>query len=250
MLRRPYRALAVCSAWVFACTLVQSEEPRPLHAIEKAVVLLSHTEPKADYAIGSGFMVGADGRILTANHVIIDEKSGHPHERLFAIHFTGDQHRFFRVTVAHRCQNGSQGRDLTLLRPVASPDLALPHLQIGSIPEVGAEVLLAGFPLVFDKFYPFPLVRRGSVASSRFTFEGDPVLVLDLAAVFGFSGSPVVDLKTGKAIAVFIGSPSERTNTNFSVAAVIQPTDVEAEKQESQPGKITKVEAVPKEHAR
>ena len=73
----------------------------------------------------------------------------------------------------------------------------------------------------------FPFVRRGVVASTRLNTEGRPILVLDLPSVPGFSGSPVIEIDSGRVIGVVRGPPKERREVDFSVAAVINKDDLE-----------------------
>lgn len=205
------------------------DQPATPEAVERAVVLLCHTKPQIANAVGTGFIADPAGSVITADHVIFDEEAEKPYERLYAIRFTGEKHRYFRLIVAHRYRDGTKGCDLALLRPASPPDFDLPHLDVGQAPAIGGEVLIAGFPLIFDKVYLHPLIRRGAVASTRYSYQGHSVLILDLPSVPGFSGSPVVNLTTGKVSAVLRGPPKKRRNTGFSVATLIDDVDLRPE---------------------
>ncbi len=60
-----------------------------------------------------------------------------------------------------------------------------------------------------------PIVRRGIVASAELDWRGQPMLLLDLTGMPGFSGGPVILEKTGEAIGVVYGPG--RTERVFDV---------------------------------
>jgi len=59
--------------------------------------------------------------------------------------------------------------------------------------------------------------------------------MLDLRAIEGFSGSPVVDAKSGQVLAVMIGMPKDDPNTDFSLAATVRPEDLLNRQQSAAP---------------
>jgi len=50
--------------------------------------------------------------------------------------------------------------------------------------------------------------------------------VLDLPSVDGYSGSPVFNLKNKKVVGIIKGGSAQRKGTGFSVAIVIEKTDL------------------------
>ena len=207
---------------------VVSSEDVPF-LLEKTVVLISYSEPGLTHALGTGFLVSADGLVLTADHVIADETNGDTvYPKLFAQRYTGTGTAFesYELSVVKRLRTAGKGPDIAVLRITRVPRNPLPFLQIGQAPSAGAQILVAGFPLVFDKVYPYPLFRQGTIASTRYNYEDTPVIVLDLTGVSGYSGSPVVDCVTGAVVAVFKGKPTAHPETNFSVAFTLNRRDV------------------------
>lgn len=157
--------------------------------------------------------------LVTANHVIVDETNGdlvHPH--LCGQRFTGSSFEGFELAVIKRLRIAGKGPDIAILRVVRDSSEPLSFVEIGPTPTVGADVFIAGFPLVFDQVYPYPLVRRGAVASTRYQYDDEPIIVLDITGVSGFSGSPVVDAGTDAVVGVFRGTSEAHPETNFSAA--------------------------------
>jgi len=164
--------------------------------------------------------------VVTADHVITDETSGgKPYPKLFAQRFTGTSFETSELVVVKRMREGNTGRDIAVLQMRAPPP-NLPYLRIAEQVTLGGDVLIAGFPLVFDKPYPHPLIRHGVIASTRYRYEGAAVLVLDLTSVSGYSGSPVVRLPEGDVVGVFRGSSADHPDADFSVAFVLTSDDL------------------------
>jgi hypothetical protein len=69
------------------------------------------------------------------------------------------------------------------------------------------------------------------IASTRFTHQKVPILVLDLTPAHGFSGSPVISEKIQRVVGILIGSPLERSTTDFSVATPLAEADVGNERE-------------------
>ena len=110
--------------------------------LEKAVVMICHTRAEFSNTLGSGCIISKNGRILTADHVIYDERTKAPHSILFAIYHTGQKHRFIRLRVERRFRSEQHGRDLALLTPAVALDIELPYMTVSdSAPESGDEVL-------------------------------------------------------------------------------------------------------------
>jgi V8-like Glu-specific endopeptidase len=199
--------------------------------IEKTIVLLCHTEPEIKNALGTGFIVGPKGVIVTADHVIFDEKTGNVFEKIYAIRYTGTKHRYFRVEIINRFKDAQVGRDLALLKSSYAKEVGPPYLYIGDSTSIGNDIFIAGYPKVFDKLGKYPFLRKGTIASTRYTFQGHTVLILDLRSVAGFSGSPVIDIFSGKVVAVVRGAPKGNKNTDFTVATIIQQNDLNLAKE-------------------
>jgi Trypsin-like peptidase domain len=198
--------------------------------VERSVVMLARQSPKPENVIGSGFWVFESGLIMTADHVVLDEKTGLVHEPLFAIRSVGPELHTFRMRVVRRFNiAGGKGRDLALLEPSEPPKFKLEPLQVGNPLKVGEHIIIGGFPLVWDQVKKFPLIRRGSIASTQYESDGASILVLGLPSVPGFSGSPVVQTDTGLVVGVLSRAPKS-PGSGFSVVYVVTTADLSLEK--------------------
>ncbi len=194
-----------------------------LTAIEPALVAIAHGAPDPINIRGTGTLISPDGFIVTADHLLLDQ-NGRLVPTLFGLRPDHPRVHIHSLSVVHRFTADS--RDVAILQAI-SPALRLPHLPIGAQLEPGSEVFIAGFPLVFDKPYAWPLLRRGVIASSRYTLDGNcPILVLDLGSVPGFSGSPVLDPTTSSIIAVVKGAPKGQRSSDFCCAIPVLAADL------------------------
>jgi S1-C subfamily serine protease len=206
------------------CTGSAGQDSPPLASLEPAVLAICRDAPAPENIVGTGFIVSQSGLVLTADHVVTDA-DGRPYGRLFALQPLHPSANSLALKVLRRFREGTEGRDLALLQiEPDQPSLVFPHLEIGGAPQTGDEVVLLGFPLVFDQVYVWPLLRTGVVASTSYSYQGSSILVLDLATVPGYSGSPVIDRISLRAIGVVRG-PSTR-NSGFTVATPVTAADL------------------------
>ncbi len=195
--------------------------------LETAVILISHTKPGLQYAQGTGFIISPNGLAVTADHVIFDKVSNRVWPSLYAQRMTNDGFEHYEVRIVKRLRSGEKGRDIAVLRLEDKKTTPLPYFDIASKSgRLTSEIFIIGFPLVFDKVYAFPLVRRGIISSKRYLYEGGSILVLDMGSVSGFSGSPIVEKSSGKVIGVMKGPAKKRPQTDFSVGFVLQQEDI------------------------
>jgi hypothetical protein len=216
--------LILCVALILALIAVQPTFGDSLLELERSLVGIVHTELEIKKIVGTGFVVAPCGLVVTVDHLITDD-AGKPFSDIWAIHrvnlSTVAAHELILVK---RFRDGLVGRDLAILKP--KPPIDAPGLIVGGAVELGDFIVIGGFPLVFDRVYDSPLFRRGMIASTRFTFQKVPGLVLDLTPANGFSGSPVISEKAMRVIGIFIGSSLEHNATNFSVAIPLAEADV------------------------
>jgi hypothetical protein len=164
----------------------------------------------------SGFFFERDGRLflVTSRHVVIDEPSEHFPNRLEIELHTDPENltRSIGFSVLLYKDGKSiwrQGKDAGGEIDVAVIELdraALPgsvalrcftpaHLQhsLGEV-EVGASLLIVGFPLGFhDALHHLPVVRQAVIASSfGLRFQGLGYFLTDARTHSGTSGAPVV----------------------------------------------------------
>jgi hypothetical protein len=164
----------------------------------------------------SGFFFERDGRlfVVTSRHVLIDEPSAHFPDRIeIELHTDPDnmaQSTGFSIPL-YRSGNSiwRQGLDSG-----GDIDIAVIELQRSALPaslvysaftpshlndpldvvEVGATLLVVGFPLGFhDTLHHLPVVRQAVVASSfSLRFQGMGYFLTDARTHRGTSGAPVV----------------------------------------------------------
>jgi hypothetical protein len=164
----------------------------------------------------SGFFFERDGRlfVVTSRHVLIDEPSAHFPDRIeIELHTDPDnmaQSIGFSIPL-YRSGNSiwRQGLDSG-----GDIDIAVIELQRSALPaslvysaftpshlndpldvvEVGATLLVVGFPLGFhDTLHHLPVVRQAVVASSfSLRFQGMGYFLTDARTHRGTSGAPVV----------------------------------------------------------
>jgi len=77
----------------------------------------------------------------------------------------------------------------------------------------GETVLVIGHPIlsIIKDDIDIPVVRKGIISSTEITWNSQPMILLDLFGVPGFSGSPVILESTGEVIGIIYGpGPTER----------------------------------------
>ena len=196
--------------------------------IETRVVAICSDKPDTKNILGTGFIATKHGLVVTADHVIFDEQKNRVYKNLFCSWPTYPEPIWFRLSITKRFKQGAKGRDIALLQIIPDSRVkSYPFLEIGDEFEIGDPVLIIGFPLVFERIYHWPLFRRGIIASTRYKYQDSRVIVLDLPAVDGYSGSPVINLRNKKVVGIIKGGSAQRNGADFSVAVVIEKTDLE-----------------------
>jgi len=199
-----------------------------IHDIETRVVAICSDKPDTKNILGTGFIATKHGLVVTADHVIFDEQKNRVYKNLFCSWPTYPEPIWFRLSITKRFKQGAKGRDIALLQIIPDSRVkSYPFLEIGDEFEIGDPVLIIGFPLVFERIYHWPLFRRGIIASTRYKYQDSRVIVLDLPAVDGYSGSPVINLRNKKVVGIIKGGSAQRNGADFSVAVVIEKTDLE-----------------------
>ncbi len=97
---------------------------------------------------------------------------------------------------------------------------------------MGSDVFIIGHPQIASTSTDFPIYRRGTIASAELENFGEPIILLDLIARPGYSGSPVILRGTRTVIGVmsgrFItirGQAKENRENGFSVASPMTVED-------------------------
>ena len=152
---------------------------------------------KTDVGQGSGFIVAADGTILTNHHVVEDAssilvtlESGEVYRRAFVI-------------------SADASRDIALLRIEGAE---LPYLALANSNDVrvGERVLLVGAPRGLDF-----TISDGLVSAVR-VVNGSRVIQTTAAASSGSSGGPLLNA-SGEVIGIMTFSRIDGQNLNFAI---------------------------------
>jgi len=169
------------------------------HAKAATVLVVAANEDLHSVSLGSGFLVSADGLLITNAHVIEDST------RLYV---------YVRDRVVYRAPEVLRvDPDLDLaalrIRPVASEAAAL----ASDMPDEATEVVAVGYPRITDILQmgfalhatAVPGVVSG-VAQGRSRTDGRPQLFLQTTGLlnFGNSGGPVVRVDTGDVVGMVV----------------------------------------------
>jgi hypothetical protein len=162
-----------------------------------AVVLID-VATAADARQGSGFLVDADGTILTNYHVIRDARSARVKLS------SGDIYEEVEILA------GDERRDIAVIR-IAGYNL--PYLQLGDSDSVrvGAAVVLIGSPLGLEN-----TVSTGVVSGRRQEPEGYQLLQISAPASRGSSGGAVLSSR-GQVVGIAASQIGGGQNLNFAV---------------------------------
>ncbi len=157
---------------------------------------------------GTGFIVGSDGWIMTALHVVADENTLAGRENI-SVSMLGNPHHI-PAEIVSPLDNIARIRDFAILK---IDETNLPALDLGS--EIGVEdgspIAIIGLPLSASLGVPVGIPRfclAGTVAAQT-TFPLPQGNLQFLRTVYfqgvsikGISGAPIVSLMTGKVIGI------------------------------------------------
>jgi S1-C subfamily serine protease len=161
--------------------------------------------------LGTGFLVDDRCTVVTAKHNVL----GLAREGLL-LRLQDPDDPGATVTVGGYVLHEDPGSDLLFLRFAESaPGATCSSKAFGHVPLAatadravltGEDVLIWGYPAIEgERPSDVPILRKGIVASAELDWEGQPMLLLDLAGIPGFSGGPVIRVSTGEAIGVVFG---------------------------------------------
>jgi len=164
-------------------------------SVVRVFVLVQKDDKFVTSVIGSGFVVGPQGLVVTAAHVIKDV----PVDALLiapadADYFKAEDSKVSIISI-------DRERDVALLRSVAVQTRKALKLEETSDVAVGEDALLFGFPLGD----PVLTVSKGMVAAKTTRPLKDAklstrLIKLDASVNKGNSGGPLVRVSTGKVI--------------------------------------------------
>lgn len=187
--------LSIFTVTAFGQPLVM---PAIVEKVSRSVVLIKGTAEQGS-VLGSGFIVSADGKIVTNLHVIRGMKTG-------AVQLaSGDVFDSFSI-IAH-----DERRDIAILQ-IAGFDL--PQIELGNSNEVkvGEQVIAIGSPHGLDG-----TVTSGIISAVRNSPDGTfKIIQTDAAANPGNSGGPLLNSR-GQAIGVVAGKRTNSESLNFAI---------------------------------
>jgi len=160
-------------------------------SVVRILVVIQKDGRSIPTVLGSGFVVGPDGLVATAAHVI----EGMPPQAILVV--PADIQTFTPESAKSTIVAVDQKNDLVLLRSDASKTRKPLQLEPTANVLVGEDALVFGFPLG----NPVLTVGKGMVAAKTTRSPSDTQLLkLDASINKGNSGGPVVRISTGKVI--------------------------------------------------
>lgn len=153
----------------------------------------------SDNSTGTGFFVSKDGYAITCAHVVenLDEVMG--------ASFYGSE----KYDIAFgKIISINKTHDLALLQFEIACDY-LPIYEGPELPDIGDEVVMYGYPLGFNIsqeawLSPYISFTKGYVSSNQ-KVDNFSRIYVDISAMRGNSGSPIISVKSGKVIGVISG---------------------------------------------
>lgn len=178
---------------------------------------------------GTGFVIDSSCTFVTAKHVL---RNVNPEQ--LVIRFQIPRNRGMVRTLSARIVYQHETKDIAFLRidtyqgqPCTSGELHVfsmyKNVLVGAL--TGKEVLIAGHPSIAGDDIDVPIVRQGIVASTEISWKGEPMILLDLQGVPGFSGSPVILKETGEVVGIVFGPGPTKRVFGFEWATPISLED-------------------------
>lgn len=160
-------------------------------SVVRVLVVVQKDGRSIPTVLGSGFVIGPDGLVATAAHVI----EGMPMGAILVV--PADIQTFTPESAKATLVSIDQRNDLVILRSEASKTRKPLQLEGIANVRVGEDALVFGFPLG----NPVLTVAKGMVAAKTTRSPSETQLLkLDASVNKGNSGGPVVRIATGKVI--------------------------------------------------
>ena len=207
--------------WGMSATTLQAQPMREIfrrvtssvvvvHAQKKAATPTSAEAPLLDQSIGSGFLISADGKVLTAAHVIQTADQ-------IEVEFMGGQR------VAARILASAPFADVALLQLEKVPENAtVVSLGDSSLTEVGDQIFIIGAPYGATHSLSVGWISaRRSTEKAVENLTSLETLQLDAAVYEGNSGGPVFNLK-GEVVGIVshaLAKVGNSTGLGFAVTS-------------------------------
>lgn len=163
--------------------------------------------------LGTGFFIDEKGTIFTAKHLF---QSPNFNRDNIIIRLKYDRNTVLTFPAKLIWEHKEKDIALLITEPIKTADgctvllKQLPYFRlIPSIDYINAfvweNILIAGYPVLGNSNLDVPIFRSGILSSSAIFWGKNPMLLLDLSGLPGFSGSPVILEKTGDVIGVVFG---------------------------------------------
>jgi serine protease Do len=184
----------------------------------KSVVFIKCMTPGLPLAVGSGFLVSADGLIYTNRHVVQPDQPIKGSIVLVGVpsRTDPDDLDFFKADVVH-ATSAKSALDFAILKIVSRPDYgSFKALPLAEQPlDLGAPVAAIGYPYIKNDF-PILSFNKGSVSAARVIFGGHQFYQTDAAVNPGNSGGPLVNTR-GEAVGIVTLRKANANNMGYAL---------------------------------
>ncbi len=196
---RPHWLLSVvcCATLLLGAAMCSADFSQAFKQIDPAVVTISAGEKS-----GSGFIVSADGHVVTNRHVAEEDEDAQ-----IVVKLQNDEK--VEAAIAH----SSIERDLCVLK-IERTNLPVVQFASSDKLESGQEIAAIGAPLGLEHS-----VTRGVISALAREIEGKTYVQLDAALNEGNSGGPLIN-QDGQVIGVAVMVAEEAENVGFAIPSV------------------------------
>jgi S1-C subfamily serine protease len=203
---RMRRVLIFCVAYVSIASQCQNIREPLTHVQACSKFSDAVVEVITDTMSGTGFLVSADGWVITAFHVVADPSTLIPYQHTrVAISGHGTQ---IPAEIVSPLDKLAGARDFAILK---IDETQLPKLDMGIENDVklGSPISIIGFPLsaIFPHTAPIPRFCLNGTVAAQASFplgnlEFLHTVYFQGVSIKGISGAPVILLETGKVIGI------------------------------------------------
>lgn len=199
--------------------LVQTLRPSVVRVQTQSANIGAFGQTQQQVGVGTGVVIDAQGRIVTNNHVVVNEQSNQPSNNISVTLFNG-------TTVKATIVGRDAATDLAVLKiDPSGQSLRAAQFADPSTLQVGETVVAIGYALDLPGN---PSVTRGvlsalnrSIQEPQFTIS--PALQTDASINPGNSGGPLVNLD-GQVVGINTAAITSGQNIGFAISVqLVQP---------------------------
>jgi len=196
---RPHWLLSVvcCATLLLGAAMCSADFSQAFRQIDPAVVTITAGEKS-----GSGFIVSADGHVVTNRHVVEEDE-----DVQIVVKLQNDEE--VEAAIAH----SSIERDLCVLK-IERTNLPVVQFASSDKLESGQEIAAIGAPLGLEHS-----VTRGVISALAREIEGKTYIQLDAALNEGNSGGPLIN-EDAQVIGMAVMVAEEAENVGFAIPSV------------------------------